>query len=302
MSFSNKVKIEICESNKMPECCKAVLLYGIFSAARTFSSTEIEFLSETNEVALYCSKLIGRLYRVNIPVETPFNSDEHKKELFQVKITDKKLCKNIYDSFNCGKYAEQVGLISLDENITWAFIKGIFLSCGSVSAPDTDYHLEFSFKRKSDAVFAENMLSSLGLAAKRTTRRDTNLVYFKDSTSIEDILAGMGAVRQVLQFMDSKVLKDLRNRLNRRTNCETANLQKTISVATEQVNAINYIISKRGIEYLTDDLQRIALFRLNNSEMSLNAMAKELGAEFSKSAIDRRLKKILSIAEEIKNK
>ena len=300
MSFSNEVKIEICEIHKMPENCKAVMLYGILSAARTYSENEIEFLSETKEVSEYTSKLIGRLYHINVPVSSMNEALQQKKELFQIKITDPKLCKLICNSFNCGKYAEAVSLISLDEKITWSFIKGIFLGCGSVSGPDAKYHLEFSFKRRGDAVFAENMLSSLSLSPKRTTRREAYLIYFKDSTSIEDILAGIGAVKKVLQLMDTKVIKDLRNRLNRRNNCETANLQRTISACTQQVNAIQYIISKRGIEYLSDDLQRIACFRLENPEMSLSEMAKELSGEFSKSAIDRRLKKLVLTANELK--
>ena len=300
MSFSNNVKIEITETIKMPENCKAALLYGIFSAARIFTEQEIELLSEAKEISIYTSKLIGKLYHINVPVINLFNSDNQKKELYQLKITDSKICKIVCDSFNCGKYADAIGLISLDEKITWAFIKGIFLGCGSISDPENDYHLEFVFRRKSDALFAENMLVSLGFTPKKTIRRASNLIYFKDSTSIEDILAGVGAVRHALQLMDSKVLKDLRNRLNRRNNCETANMQKTISVATEQVNAIRYIISKRGIEYLSDDLQRIAQFRLDNPELSLGAMAKELSGEFSKSGIDRRLKKIILLAEEIK--
>lgn len=301
MSFSNEVKLEICEAYKMSEDCKAAILYGILSSARNYSNTDIELLSEAKEIAQYSSKLIGRLYHIHIPFSKLSNSEGLKKELFQVKITDSKICKTICDSFNCGRFADTIGLISLDENITWAYVKGIFLGCGSVSDPETEYHLEFSFRRKDDAVFAENMLSSLGLLPKRTQRRESFVVYFKDSTSIEDILAGMGAVKMVLQLMDSKVVKDLRNRLNRRNNCETANMQRTISVATEQTNAIKYIISKRGLDSLSDDLQRIALFRLENPEMSLSAMAKELSGEFSKSAIDRRLKKLVEIAKEVIN-
>ena len=300
MSFSNEVKIEICEIYKMPEDCKAVMLYGILSAARTYSEDEIELLSETKDVSEYTSKLIGRLYRINIPVINPNASLEHKKELFQLKITDKKICKMICDSFNCGKFAEAISMISLDERITWAFIKGVFLGCGSVSGPEAEYHLEFAFKRRDDAIFAENMLSSLSFIPKRTTRREAHLVYFKDSTSIEDILTGMGAVKKALQLMDTKVIKDLRNRINRRNNCETANMQRSISACAEQVSAIEYIISKRGLDFLSDDLQRIANFRLQNPEMSLNAMAKELSGEFSKSAIDRRLKKMILIAAELK--
>lgn len=300
MSFSNQVKTEICEAYKLPNDCKAALLYGLFCSARTFNEYEIELLSECSDVAYYCSKLIGKLYRVNISVNSLFDSKEQRKDLFQIKIVDPKICRSICDSFNCGKFAQDIGLISLDEAITWAYIRGIFLGCGSISNPSTEYHLEFSFKRRESAVFSENMLTALGLLPKRTVRRDNHIVYFKDSSSIEDILTGMGAIKKSLELMDSKVIKDLRNRINRRNNCETANLKRTIDVAMNQVEAIEFIVSKRGMDFLQEDLQKIAQFRLDNPEMPLSAMAKELSGEFSKSGIDRRLKKIIQISEELK--
>ena len=302
MTFSNQVKIEICEAYKMPDGCKASLLYGLLCSARVYCEREIEFLSECNEVAVYFSKLIGRLYHVNVPVLILFASKEQKKELFQVKIVDDKICKSICDSFNCGKFSEIISLLSLDEAITWAYIKGVFLGCGSIADPSSEYHLELSFKNKDYAVFTQNMLSSLEYSPKRMARRENEVVYFKDSSAIEDILTGIGAIKKSLELMDSKVIKDLRNRINRRNNCETANLKKTINVALNQVDAINYIVSKRGMEFLSDDLQKIAVFRLENPEMSLSEMARELNGQFSKSGIDRRLKKIVRISEELKQK
>ena len=302
MSFSNQVKIEICEGYKMPDSCKASMLYGLLCSARAYSERKIEFLSECSEVATCFSKLVGRLYHINIPVVTIFASKEQKKDLYFVKIDDSKVCKMICDSFNCEKFSDTIGLLSLDEAITWAFIKGLFLGCGSVADPNAEYHLEFSFKNKDNAIFAQNMLSSLEFSPKAMIRRENFIVYFKDSGAIEDILTGIGAVKKCLELMDSKVIKDLRNRINRRNNCETANMRKTLDVALSQVDSINYIISKRGIGYLDDDLQKIADYRLENPEMSLNQLTELVNGEFSKSGIDRRLKKIVKIAEDLKIK
>ena len=171
-----------------------------------------------------------------------------------------------------------------------------------MSNPEIEYHLEFIFRSKEKALLTQNMLSTLSLSSKIMLRRQNYVVYCKDSSVIEDILAGIGSVKMALSLMDSKVIKDLRNRINRRNNCETANMQRTISACAEQVSAIEYIISKRGIDFLSDDLQRIANFRLQNPEMTLSNMAKELSGEFSKSAIDRRLKKIVLTAKELKEK
>lgn len=299
LSFSNQVKNEICQFHKIPEQCKVALLYGILIASRCFNETEIEFLSESPDVSKYTSDLINRMYKQNISAVELFSGD-NKKPLYQIKITNIKLCKEISESFNRGKYAEYVNLISINEDITWSFIKGLFLSCGSVSSPETDYHLEFYFRKKQEALFSQNMLSSLGFNAKILKRRSEYIVYLKDSSLIEDILAGIGAMKSVLQLMDSKVIKDIRNKINRQTNCETANMKKTISASAQQIKAINHIYQKKGTEFLSDDLKKIADFRLENPDMSLNELTEKLNGEFSKSSIDRRLKKLILIADEIK--
>ncbi len=299
LSFSNQVKNEICQLYKMPEQCKVVLLYGVLFASRCFNETEIVFLSESPEVSKYVSDLINRIYKQKLSVTELFSVD-NKKPLYQIKISDKLLCKEISESFNRGKYAEYISLLSINEDMTWSFIKGLFLSCGSVSSPETDYHLEFYFRDRQTALFSQNMLSSLGFYPKILKRRNEYIVYFKDSSLIEDILAGIGAMKSVLQLMDSKVLKDIRNKINRQTNCETANMRKTISASAQQVKAITYIYQKKGSEFLSDDLKKIADFRLENPNMSLNEMAETLNGEFSKSSIDRRLKKLVLIANDIK--
>ena len=299
LSFSNQVKNEICQFHKIPEQCKVALLYGILIASRCFNETEIEFLSESPDVSKYTSDLINRMYKQNISAVELFSGD-NKKPLYQIKITNIKLCKEISESFNRGKYAEYVNLISINEDITWSFIKGLFLSCGSVSSPETDYHLEFYFRKKQEALFSQNMLSSLGFNAKILKRRSEYIVYLKDSSLIEDILAGIGAMKSVLQLMDSKVIKDIRNKINRQTNCETANMKKTISASAQQIKAINHIYQKKGTEFLSDDLKKIADFRLENPDMSLNELTEKLNGEFRKSSIDRRLKKLILIADEIK--
>lgn len=286
----------------MPKSCKAAMLYGFFSTAKTYNSNEIELISESETVAEYISSQISKLYNFKLEPINKIQLEIYKKPLYQIHIQSRVICKTIYDSFNCGEFSEFISLLSLDQTVTWSFIKGVFLGCGSVSNPEVEYHLEFILKSKEIALLVQNMLSSLNLNSKIMLRRQNFVVYCKDSSIIEDILAGIGSVKMALSLMDSKVIKDLRNRINRQNNCETANMKRTIDVATKQVEAIEYIIAKLGIEYLSDDMQKIALFRLENPEMSLNEMTQMLNGEFSKSGIDRRLKKLVQISEEIKEK
>ncbi len=299
MSFSNEVKAEICEAVKLPIGCKVSTLYGILCTARRFDESCILLHTESPEVAQFAVRLFGQLYHIRLQSVQLFNSGSAQKDLYQLELTEKHLCKAVCDSFDCGKYAETISLLSLDEMITWSYIKGIFLGCGSISDPGADYHMEFSFHRKNDAIFAENMLTSLSFSPRCIQRRGHFVVYLKDSGAIEDILTGVGAVRQSLQLMDTKVLRDLRNRLNRQNNCETANIKRTVDVAAEQVRAIEKIYKKRGREFLPDDLQLVADARLENPAVSLSVLQQLLSDRFSKSGIDRRLKKLVCIAEEL---
>jgi len=286
----------------MPKSCKAAMLYGFFSTAKIYNSNEIELISESEFVAEYISSQISKLYHFKLEPINKIQPEIYKKPIYQIHIQSRVICKTIYDSFNCGEFSEYISLLALDQTVTWAFIKGVFLGCGSVSNPEVEYHLEFILKTQDKALFVQNMLSSLALNSKIMLRRQNFVVYCKDSSIIEDVLAGIGSVKMALSLMDSKVIKDLRNRINRQNNCETANMKRTIDVATKQVEAIEYIIAKLGIESLSDDMQKIALFRLENPEISLSEMAQMLNGEFSKSGIDRRLKKLVQISEEIKEK
>ena len=125
------------------------------------------------------------------------------------------------------------------------------------------------------------------------------VLYYKDSGHIEDMLTFMGAVNASLQVMEVKVVKDVRNRMNRITNCETANIDKTVAASVNQSNAIRKIDSRIGIDSLPEDLREIARLRLENPEMSLSALARELSRPISRSGVNHRLKRICSIADEL---
>lgn len=286
----------------MQKSCKAAMLYGFFSTAKTYNSDEIEVILESEIVAEYILSQISKLYNFKLEPAKKIQPEIYKKPIYQIHLQSRVVCKTIYDSFNCGEFSEFISLLSLDQTVTWAFIKGVFLGSGSVSNPEIEYHLEFVLRSYEKALLVQNMLSSITLNSKIMTRRQNFVVYCKDSSVIEDILAGVGAVKMALTLMDTKVIKDLRNRINRQNNCETANIKRTIDVSAKQVEAIQYILANIGIEALSDDLQKIALFRLNNPEISLNEMTQMLNGEFSKSGINRRLKKLIQISEEIKEK
>ena len=144
-------------------------------------------------------------------------------------------------------------------------------------------------------------MDELNLNPKYIVRKGNHIIYFKDSESIEDILAIIGAQDASLVVMGIKIEKDVKNKVNRRLNFEMSNINKTVDAANIQVEAIEYIESKTGISSLPDNLQKIAKIRLENPESSLSELEKILDEPISRSGINHRLGRIVKIAENMKN-
>lgn len=182
-------------------------------------------------------------------------------------------------------------------------LRGAFLTCGTVNNPSKGYHLEFvvpytNLSRDLERFIAD--CDELSVSPKRITRNSTQVIYFKDSESIEDILAAMGAVNSCLELMGVKMYKDMRNNVNRKLNFENANLDKTIDAATKQIEAIEHIKKTVGLSYLSDELRELAVLRTDNPDMSLRELGESLKSPLSRSGVNHRLKKLCSIADEIK--
>ena len=178
-----------------------------------------------------------------------------------------------------------------------AFIRGAFVTCGSINDPHKEYHLEFVVAHHDLAADLASLISELDIPIKLTRRKNSYVLYIKESENIEDLLTLMGATKASLEIMEIKVMKDVRNKVNRVTNCETANIGKTVAASTKQVDDINLIIQKRGLDYLPDNLKEVALARLDNPEMSLNELVEELHFSISKSGLNHRLKRIGELAD-----
>lgn len=177
-----------------------------------------------------------------------------------------------------------------------AFIKGAFLSCGTASDPNKSYHLEFVVPYKMLSLDLMKMLNDYGIKAKHMVRRYVNVIYIKDSESIEDLLALMGAHNAALEVINIKIYKDIRNITNRRINFENANLTKTAEAAFEQMKAIETIKEKGIYPTLTDDLKQIANIRYENPDASLRDIGDMCDPPLSRSAINHRLKKLIALA------
>ncbi len=297
MSFSSDVKSEISKTENLSSCCLHAQVYGLVLFAH-FSKYNLSITTENNDVFnLYLS------YLRNYCGVEPTISDSGTKKMTAYLKTDKEK-ETVFNKF--GHTLKETSLrinranIS-DECCSSAFLRGVFLSCGTVTSPERGYHLEFVVPYKRLCMDLMKFMDEIGLKPKYIVRKGNHIIYFKDSESIEDILAIIGAQDASLYVMGVKIEKDVKNKVNRRLNFEMSNISKTVDAANLQVEAIEYIESKSGISSLPENLQKIARVRLENPESSLSELEKILDEPISRSGINHRLGRIVKIAEKMKN-
>ncbi len=181
-----------------------------------------------------------------------------------------------------------------------AYLKGEFLHLGTFSDPNKNYHLEFRKNDKSSAEKLKNILNSFALHSKITTRKSYFIVYIKEADKISDFLKLIGAYNSVLELENLMVLKYMANNVNRMVNCETANLNKTISASFKQINDINYIFENVGREHLSNELKTLADLRVEYPDLSLVEIGNLCNPPISKSSVNYKLKKISKIASNLR--
>lgn len=183
-----------------------------------------------------------------------------------------------------------------------AYLRGAFLGSGSISDPKGPYHLEFVAVSRVQAESLAKLINSFGLNARVAVRKDAFVVYLKNGDDIRDLLGLIGASESLLKFEDIRVLKEMRNSVNRLVNCETANLNKTVDAAIRQIEMINYLKETGAYEHLPFGLKQIAELRVKHPDLSLKELGQLMTPPLGKSGVNHRLKKLEEFAEKIKSK
>ena len=181
-----------------------------------------------------------------------------------------------------------------------SFIRGAFLSAGSMSNPEKSYHFEIICASRKKAEQLMEIINSFSMESKIVTRKKSYVVYLKEGSQIVDMLNVMEAHVALMNLENVRILKEMRNSVNRQVNCETANINKTVSAAVKQVEDINYIKSVRGLDSLSDNLREIALLRLEYPEAALKELGTYLEPPVGKSGVNHRLRKLCEIAEDLR--
>ena len=302
MSFSSQIKDEIIKSTELPECCLHALAYGMLLFGRSFNISDISLLTDNGavaekyvEVIRNASGIDGRLTVSKAGKYTvEFGEDSDRKAVLASFSSSGKEAVQRVDRGNLsndsGGETGEMGCCDI------SFIKGAFLSCGTASDPNKSYHIEFVVPYKMLSMDLMKMLNDYGIKAKHMVRRYVNVIYIKDSESIEDLLALMGAHNAALEVINIKIYKDIRNLTNRRINFENANLTKTADAAFEQMKAIEIVKEKGIYPTLSDDLKQIANIRYENPDASLRDIGDMCDPPLSRSAVNHRLKKLIALA------
>ncbi len=277
MSFSSDIKEELSKLNTFSknEIIEAELVGYTLSFNSTWQGDVVEFLTE-NEFNI--ERIYKILFKLNIDYEP-----EIVRKTYMAKFNTRKLRK--IEEFET-------------EEEKKAIIRGLFLGSGSVNDPNKKYHLEILVKNRDISQYIKNILKEHLIDVK--ILGNNNKIYIKDGEEISKFLAFIGAQKSVLKFEQVRVMKDMRNNVNRIVNCETANLNKTVEAAVIQIEAINFIKKMKKFDDLPDILKEIAEVRIENPEISLKELGQLLENPIGKSGVNHRLKKLIEIADELK--
>jgi len=297
MSFSFDTKNELCRLPVVKHCCARAEAYGILLYCNTFSSTEVRIITENPNFAARLPRLFHRAF--NLHFDRLPEQGQPGKLIFQ--ITDRGKLDRIINSLGYSPEQNLVlhinfGLLE-EECCRASFLRGAFFAGGSITDPLKRYHLELATSHMQVSRELDVLLRECGFQPKCIVRSGSCITYFKQSEHIEDFLTLIGAPVAAMDLMSAKMEKDLRNSVNRRLNCDTANLDKAVDAAQEQIEAIRRLMAAGLMEQLPDKLQETAAIRLENPELSLSELAGELDPPVTKSCLNHRLRKIMALAK-----
>lgn len=299
MSFSSEVKRELAELSPRSACCAAAQLYGMLELGHAFSAAEISLQTEQEAVADQYIKLLGAVCGAQ---GAQRHEPARRGGYFLAAVEQAPERLRVLERF--GHTARDINVrlnrANLEcESCAAAYLRGAFLSCGVITNPAADYHMEFSVPYLALSRDLQTLLRECGFHAKTVCRKGIYVVYFKESEQIEDCLTFMGATAASLELMSVKMVKDIRNNANRIANCESANIDKTVAAAAVHAEAVRKIAAHGGLELLPEELRELAQLRLDNPDLSLRELGEALSPPLSRSGVNHRLKRIVAFAETI---
>ena len=290
MSFSSEIKQELNKTSSLndKEIVKNELIgYLISGNIEITEKNYLKFSTESDYNINRFSKLLDNLninYNIEILGKNFIVTLKKKDILNFVLINENKI------------YLQNNYIEKLENENLKAIVRGVFMGSGSINDPNKKYHLEISFKEEENLNNIIDILKILDINTKKLTIKNKKSLYIKEGEEISKFLALIGATKAMMTFEDIRVQKEMRGKINRIVNCETANLNKTINASIEQIAAIKKLKENGSFNKLNDNLKEIAKLRLENPDMALSELGKKLEKPLGKSGVNYRLKKIVELA------
>lgn len=314
MSFSAETKNELARVFSDNKCCNISELSAIVRLSGSiqiagYKKLNLKISTELNSTARKVFKLLKSNFGINTEISVNKNQMLKRNSSYVLIITNDMGAKDLLREL--GILSEEEGFLTMnkvpenlvkDNECVRAFIRGAFLGGGSISDPEKNYHLEFVTNNEDFAESLKDLINSLGFNSKTVSRKNNYVVYLKESEQISDLLNIIGAHQALLSLESTKIVKEMRNNVNRLVNCETANLSKTVNAAVRQIENIKYIEEKIGLNHLPPNLREIAMLRIEYEDLTLKELGEMAKPELSKSAVNHRLRKIEQIADDLRAK
>lgn len=309
MTFSKQVKEELAEHISSARHCRLSELAALISVNGKVSEHHgkpvLRFQTESYHVARKYFTLIRKAFNINIDVSVKGN--ENAKRTYFVLVKEEssvrlilQACKLMEENYIVGEQLKVNGILVQRSCCKRAFIRGVYLTSGSISDPEKTYHLEIVLSDLEKAKQVQEIINTFSMDAKIVERKKHYVVYLKEGSQIVDLLNVMEAHVSLMNLENVRIVKEMRNSINRQVNCEAANITKTVTAATKQMNDIIYIRDHLGFGNLEERLEEIAELRILHPESSLKELGEMLDPQIGKSGVNHRLKKLSSIAEKLR--
>ena len=313
MSFSRDVKEELAKQIPTARHCQIAEIAAIIGLCGKISQSrkqeyEIKIVTENLTVARKYFMLVKEAFCGEVAVHMEQNANVKKNKTYTLVTECSDMAKKVLETV---KIIDQTGQLSLMTSLVnnvivqntcckRAFIRGAFLASGSMSDPEKTYHFEIIVTTVTKAEQLKDMIRSFDVDAKIVVRKKYFVVYIKDGSQIVDVLNIMEAHKALMDFENVRILKEMRNSINRQVNCEAANINKTVAAATKQLEDILYIKDTIGFGDLTPGLKEIATLRIEQPDASLKELGSMLSTPIGKSGVNHRLRKLSDIADTLR--
>lgn len=300
MSFSSEVKEELVKQISGARHCQIAELTSLLLMGGGSIQPRIHFRTENLRVARKFSILLYRIFGITALVRLRIYMGHRKTAVYELFVTDEKEAARILQACKLTAEKNLDRLVIQKDCCKRAFLRGAFLSSGSVNSPEKSYHFEIACEDIQLAEDIKSLMSFFDLDGKVVIRKKYYVVYLKEGSMIVDALNVMEAHRALMNMENIRILKDVRNQTNRKVNCDLANINKTLMAAQRQLEDIRYIEQHRGFGSLNPGLRQVAELRIQEPDISLKELGELLDPPVSKSGVNHRLRRLSEIADSMR--